>query len=83
MTESEARDILKPPLKFGDERQIAANLFLERVEQCVGAILACENAGRRDHFVDICRCTEGIYTFDVVTAAITRLKRVATRARII
>jgi hypothetical protein len=50
MTQHEAREILVPPLRFGDARQIAAVELLERVEILQDAI--------RRHDVVIFRCGE-------------------------
>jgi hypothetical protein len=42
----EALAVLKPPLKFGNDKQIRARVFLEEVEQAKEQLLACE---RLDH----------------------------------
>lgn len=43
MTLIEARSILKPPLVFGDERQIAARQFIERVHEAKEILARCRN----------------------------------------
>lgn len=48
MTLAEAKRILKPPLKFGDDAQIRALKFMDEVETCKEQFLACENFA--DHF---------------------------------
>jgi len=62
VTVAEARKTLRPPLKFGDEKQIAAHRFLEAVE------LAKEAIERND--VDALRQ----FSYDVWTAARQELK---------
>lgn len=43
MTLIEAKSILEPPLVFGDERQIAARQFIERVFEAKEVLSRCKN----------------------------------------
>lgn len=45
-TVKQALKILKPPLKFGNERQIAARQLLEKVYEAKDLMLTCE---KKDH----------------------------------
>ena len=42
MTLKQALLILRPPLRFGDARQVQAVRFLEKVEVAMGAVRCCE-----------------------------------------
>jgi hypothetical protein len=64
MTEAKAREILKPPLKFGDERQIAALKFLREVEDAEKFIREesepCDEFhGLDNRYIDECARCEG------------------------
>ena len=45
-SEAKARALLAPPLIFGNEDQIAAIRFLERIDACVDAILKCKHGSK-------------------------------------
>lgn len=57
MTLREAKSILQPPLVFGDERQIAARRFIERVFEAKEILMRCR------HHVWNCACLDA-YTKD-------------------
>lgn len=58
-TVADAKKTLVPPLKFGDETQIAALEILSAVEECVDAIWACEHEPRGIRNGGKCRTCSG------------------------
>jgi hypothetical protein len=78
MTLTEARKILKPPLIFGNDAQIKAARFIEQVEECKEAILACDYVDEHlacnlSALLD-CDCIEKWYDEDKPNICIEALK---------
>lgn len=71
-----ALDELKPPLVFGDERQIAARKFLEKVEEACDAIRGCKRCIGKIDILGFLRrphsCT-ATFSEDVREAAIEKI----------